>query len=293
MATVVVDYAWGRPGVAALKAYGAVAVCRYLSWLPNGKVLSRAEADTLRAGGIDIVSNWEYYGNWANDYSGGYASGVKHATEAAKQHTACGGPPERPIYFSTDFQPTVDQLPTVADYYRGVASVIGLARTGAYGSWRSMAYLFNAGVIRWGWQTYAWSHYIDPDGVGYTRWEPRCQLRQVKNGITIGGVDCDRDEAQATDYGQWGGTDVALTEDDVTKIWWRDTDPDDKVTETAWVALHNARQDAKAARDGVAALSAKLDALAAKLDQLATGTGGTAPTDAVAAVKQALREGTG
>lgn len=241
----VLDYAWGRPSIASMKAAGAVAVSRYLSYGSSGKVLTRAEADGLRGAGIDVVSNWEWYGDWVHDYSGGFARGVLHAAEAARQHVACGGPPSRPIYFSTDFSPaslartaaaggdgvrlheltrmhpdhpawdalteldrdvataTIEantspragQLATIADYYRGVASVIGLARTGAYGGYATIKYLFDAGVIRWGWQTYAWSA---------GQWDPRAQVRQIHNGVLVGGVDCDLDESMVADFGQWG-----------------------------------------------------------------------------------------
>src|SRR6476661_3068366 len=106
---VVVDYAWGRPSYAALKVYGAVAVCRYLAYLPNGKCLTLTEAAGLQAAGIDVVSNWEQAGSWA-EYSGGATMGRAHATEAQRQHVACGGPPNRPIYFSTDWDATAAQM---------------------------------------------------------------------------------------------------------------------------------------------------------------------------------------
>jgi hypothetical protein len=189
----VIDYSFSRPSVSALKSYGAIAVCRYLSWLPNGKCLSKGEADQLIAGGLSIVSNWEYRGSWA-DFSGGAASGRPHAVEASRQHLACGGPGGAPIYFSTDWDVTPSQMPTVADYYRGVASVIGPPRVGAYGGYNVIKYLFDHNVIDWGWQTYAWSA---------GRWDPRAQLRQVQNGITIGGADCDRNESMTADFGQW------------------------------------------------------------------------------------------
>jgi hypothetical protein len=207
-----VDYAWGRPSVESIKAAGASFACRYLAWLPNGKCLDRTEANRLRAGGIDIVSNWEYYGNWENDYSGGYNNGVIHAQEAQKQHVACGGPPNRPIYFSTDFNPADGQLPTIADYYRGVASVIGLSRTGAYGGYRTIKYLFDAGVIRWGWQTYAWSG-------SPTVWDGRAQLRQIKNGVIVGGVDSDLNDAMVSDWGQWSEGELMATASDVIMAW--------------------------------------------------------------------------
>jgi hypothetical protein len=34
-------------------------VCRYLSWLPNPKVLTLSETQALTAAGLGIVSNWE------------------------------------------------------------------------------------------------------------------------------------------------------------------------------------------------------------------------------------------
>jgi hypothetical protein len=206
--STVIDYAWGRPSIAALKAHGAVAVCRYLAYpqlSTQGKLLTRDEATGLAAAGIAIVSNWEHAGSWTAEYSGGYATGLRHATEAARQHAACGGPPDRPIYFSADFDPTDAQLPTIAHYYQGVADVIGLARTGAYGGYRTVKYLLDRGVIRWAWQTYAWSKFRDsPDQASYLHWDPRAQLRQIKNEVYIDGVSCDLNESMTADFGQWG-----------------------------------------------------------------------------------------
>lgn len=195
MAIEGVDYAWGRPNPAVLAGMGKKFACRYLSWLPNGKVMTADEVRALAAAGIAVVSNWEYYGDWDHDYSGGYTKGRQHAIEADRQHRAYGGPPDRPIYFSTDFAPTADQMPTVGEYYRGVASEIGIARTGAYGGIGTVRYLFDRDLIKWGWQTYAWSG---------GAWDGRAQIQQYRNGVWIDGVDCDLDRALTVDYGQWG-----------------------------------------------------------------------------------------
>lgn len=203
-----IDYAWGRPSIQSIRGAGADFACRYFSWLPNGKCLTRDEADNLRGNGVDVVSNWEYFGDWAHDYSGGFSHGQIHAREAAKQHVDCGGPADRPIYFSVDWDVTEAQRATVADYYRGVASVIGPQRTGAYGGYWIIKYLFDVGVIRWGWQTYAWSG---------GNWDGRAQLRQVKNGVSIGGVDCDLNDAMTADFGQWGADDAVALEEEVPK----------------------------------------------------------------------------
>jgi len=195
--TTVIDYAWGRPSTAALRAAGAVAVCRYLAYpstSTRGKLLSLTEAAVLTTAGFGIVSNWEQAGSWA-EFAGGRVNGLAHAVQAQIEHQRCGGPPSRPIYFSVDFDATTSQLAAIGDYYRGVASVIGLDRTGAYGGYRTIRYLFDHGLIRWGWQTFAWSG---------GQWDPRAQLRQVRNNVGIDGVDCDINEAMTADFGQWG-----------------------------------------------------------------------------------------
>jgi hypothetical protein len=193
-----VDYSTAptEANITALRAAGITFVSRYLSYStnPRGKNLTTTEVGWLRRHGISIVSNWEWYGDWLHDYSGGFGRGQEHAETAAAQHLGLGGPPTRPIYFSTDFDPTAAQMPTVADYYRGVASVIGLARTGAYGGYRTIKYLFDHGVIRWGWQTYAWSG---------GQWDPRAQVRQTRNSVALAGLDVDLDTAMVDDFGQW------------------------------------------------------------------------------------------
>jgi Domain of unknown function (DUF1906) len=188
-----IDYSWARPRPSAIVAAGYSFVCRYVSWNTTGKNLTRSEADALRAAGLDIVTNWEYS---ADDALSGYSAGVENATEAHRQAVACGMPSTRPIYFSVDFDASSAQQATINAYFDGIASVIGRARTGAYGGYGVINRLFNASKITWGWQTYAWSG---------GSWDSRAQLRQVQNGITVDGADCDRNEALAADFGQWGG----------------------------------------------------------------------------------------
>lgn len=180
------------PGIAALKLAGVGFVCRYLSEVNPAtqvKLLSAAEAKTLSEAGISIVSNYEWYGNRAAE---GYDSGVADAKIATAQHTQCGGPENRPIYFSVDFN--TDATPAIIAYFQGVASVIGLARTGAYGGYTCIKGLFDAGVIRWGWQTYAWS-----GGV----WDSRAQIQQYQNDMVVGGQSVDYDRSTVADFGQW------------------------------------------------------------------------------------------
>src|SRR5439155_1704025 len=84
----------------------------------------------------------------------GHAAGVRDATAVLAEANRCGMPHGRPIYFAVDEDTTVG--PHVTAYFQGAASVLGLARTGAYG-YKVIKGLFDVGLIAWGWQTYAWS----------------------------------------------------------------------------------------------------------------------------------------
>lgn len=185
-----VDYSMGL-NLSILKKYQAKFACRYIGYssFSQEKILTKAEADLLRSNGIDIVSNWEWDGLTPKL---GFNEGVYEAKIAAQKHLDCGGPPDRPIYFSADFNA---QGPEIADYYKGVASVIGLARTGAYTGYTGTKYLLDNGLIKWAWQTYAWSG---------QELDTRANIYQYLNGVNLGGMTLDYDNALTQDYGQWG-----------------------------------------------------------------------------------------
>ena len=188
-----VDYSFTRPSPTTLNAQGYTFAARYLSDVSE-KNLSHAEASALIAAGLDVVSTWEQA---ADDALGGYTRGRADAETANAQNAADGAPSARPIYFGIDFDATEGQQAVINSYFDGVASVIGRDRTGAYGGYDPIRRLFDAGKIKWGWQTYAWSG---------GQWDPRAQLRQVQNGIANGQED--EDQAVVADFGQWGHTTI-------------------------------------------------------------------------------------
>ncbi|MFD0690434.1 glycoside hydrolase domain-containing protein [Actinomadura fibrosa] len=214
-----VDYAWGRPGPAALKKAGAKFACRYLSHDTTGKNLTRAEADQLSGAGIWLVVVWE---TTANRALSGRSGGEADARDAAAQAARCGMPDDRPIYFAVDWDATSGQQSTINAYLDGAASVLGRDRVGLYAGYGPVSRAFDAKKITYGWQTYAWSG---------GRWDSRAQLQQYSNDHEINGVGCDYDRAVADDYGQWkvGESPMALSNDDLKKIrdivWNTDTAP--------------------------------------------------------------------
>lgn len=188
-----VDYAFSRPPVSALVAAGKRFAVRYGGAGTSDKWLTMAEADDLSEAGIAIVANVE---GSASGLLGGRSVGERWATNAYSQFTTIGMPRDRPIYLSVDFDVQSGQWPAVADALRGAASAIGIDRVGVYGGRRAIEWARRDGLARWFWQTYAWSG--NP-----TRWVAGNHLEQYRNGVRIGGADCDLNRSLTVDYGQW------------------------------------------------------------------------------------------
>jgi hypothetical protein len=196
-----VDYAWSRPSPAGLYGAGKRFASRYLSYDRTGKNLTAEEAAQLAAAGLGVVCNWEWR---AGDARLGYDAGCQYAQEALRQAGLCGMPPGRPIYFSVDFDPA-GAWAVVAAYFRGIAQVLPVDQIGVYGSYATVDHLLGAGLVRWAWQTYAWSG---------GRWHPGAHVQQYRNGVHVAGGDVDLDRALVDDFGQWtpGGDDMLTPE---------------------------------------------------------------------------------
>lgn len=200
------DYAGGRPGGRAITAAGYQFVVRYLSdggpGLP-GKLLTLAEYQDLQAHGIRVVANWE---TLADRMRAGYGAGVADAQRADGQVRAVGHPTDRPVYFSADWDATPAEQAEIDDYLRGCASVIGPDRVGVYGGYWVVSRCLDNDTARWAWQTGAWS--------GGQR-EQRAHMYQRIGYATVGGIQCDVNEALQPDYGQHPVGDVPPVPDPV------------------------------------------------------------------------------
>jgi hypothetical protein len=276
-----VDYSSGRPGGAALAAAGMRFAARYLSHNEE-KNLTPNEATDLAAHGVSCVVVWE---TTAQRAGAGRAAGITDAKEAAAQAKACGMPSSRPIYFAVDY----DAAPSaVVAYFQGVASVLGLARTGVYGGYKVVAYLLDHKLASWAWQTVAWSQ---------KRWDARAHIRQYASTVRIGGVSCDHDTAYAADFGQWmPGRNPTVQEDDMptaqeiaAAVWNHieqgptGTKPVRMGAVMGWMDSVHGRQSA-----AVKALSAQVAAQGAAITALAEAKGGD--SKAVAAAITLLAE---
>lgn len=208
-----IDFAERRIAPEEIKAAGYAGVVNYVSTERPGahfeaKPITRPYADSLRAAGLHIVSNFQYgkpgWPQSPSDYTRGYDGGVADAQTALNLHNAAGGSPSAPIFFSVDDNIDADVWNNEAlKWFRGINSVLGVGRTGIYGHNRACGWAINDGVIgnsstagfRWAWQTRAWSN---------GQREPAAVLYQgIIEGPVLNGIKVDVDDVLAADYGQW------------------------------------------------------------------------------------------
>jgi peptidoglycan hydrolase-like protein with peptidoglycan-binding domain len=182
-----VDYSFARPDPALLAERGVKVVLRYL-WPAkyNSKGITPAELVALESAGIKVAFIYEEDGKELVSFD----AGVRVAT-AADAELAILGRPNRPVYFNVDYDAPPEAWPGIFAALDGIASVIGWDRVGLYGGEKVIRAAFDAGKIKWGFQTYAWS-----DG----RWDPRAQVQQWSNGQWGGSVDFLR--AMVEEFGQ-------------------------------------------------------------------------------------------
>jgi hypothetical protein len=200
-----------------LKAAGFDGALVYVSELRPGadfdfKPVTRGYADSLRAAGLQIVSCYQYgKPGWPtpSDYTRGYDGGVADAQTALRLHGAAGGPDSAPIFFSVDEDIGAGTWKSLAvQWFRGINSVLGVARTGIYGHVQACGWAIGDGVIgrsttaghQWAWQTAAWSHgQREPAAVLYQS----VVVTDSEPGVVIGGIHLDVDDVLAADFGQW------------------------------------------------------------------------------------------
>ena len=197
------DYAAGVIPAQQIRAAGAVGAIRYVSdrrpggsWM-LGKPIQVTEARDLSAGGLKIVSCYQYGKGTTSDWLGGAAAGTQHAQRGMQLHAAAGGPASAPIYASIDDDPTYDQYKRqVLPYLRVWESVIGHQRTGVYANSKTIEWAVHDGV-----GSYFWQHnWGSPKGYAH----PAAHLHQVEiDKRSVGGVGVDINEILKPQFGQW------------------------------------------------------------------------------------------
>lgn len=168
------DYSFNPPLVYATKF-----VFRYLSGV--GKMLTTNELYRLNRAGVGVGLVMETSAQAALN---GYATGRHQALVADEARGYLGISPTANISFAIDWDVTAAQmLGKVAEFYRGVFSVLSPTQVGIYGGYRAID--MAPPGLGFYWQTYAWSN---------GRVHEKTHLYQYKNGAVMNGglVDLNR-----------------------------------------------------------------------------------------------------
>jgi hypothetical protein len=212
-----IDFAARQIPAQQIRAAGYSGVVNYVSESRPGssfgaKPITRSYADSLKAAGLVIVSNYQYGkpgGSVPSDFTRGYAGGIADARTAWRLHTAADGGQSAPIFFTIDEDINHDTWNhTALQWFRGINSVLGVQRTGVYGGLRVCQWAAADGVVgysstpgrRWVWQTRAWSgNQVHPAAVLYQR----VVSTSSNPGPKVGGLEVDVNDVLASDCGQW------------------------------------------------------------------------------------------
>jgi hypothetical protein len=214
---MLIDFAERLVAPDQIKSAGYDGALVYVSELRPGadfdfKPVTREYADALRGAGLHVVSCYQYgKPGWPtpSDYTRGYQGGVADAQTALRLHAAAGGPDSAPIFFSVDEDIDLNTWNSLAvKWFQGINSVLGVNRTGIYGSANVCGWAIRDGVIgrsttaghAWAWQTRAWSAGArEPAAVLYQY----VIVTAADPGVLMGGTHVDVDEVLAADFGQW------------------------------------------------------------------------------------------
>ena len=141
-----------RPHLDAMKAAGVTHVVRYVG-THGGKCVGRAEAEAIRAAGLQLVAVYE---TTADMMRPGYAAGIAAAKAARSGVALAGGGPGTFVYFAND----TDSIPpsVVNAFLDGASTELGASNVGLYGGLAWCESALSGGHCARSWQTVAWSH---------------------------------------------------------------------------------------------------------------------------------------
>lgn len=213
----IIDYSVSRPSISVLKAANVTAVGRYIGWdsVPGyssiGKNITKAEADSLLAAGIDIFLAFEYL---ADASAKGSSQGTLDGNLAFQQLSELGAPPGMAVYFAVDFDipdydPSVPdtaanamlKLGPVGHYFEAVKNLRHPYEIGVYGGYYACKRVLNANLATKAWQTIAWSG---------GQIDSRAVLYQITATAPIIGADIDiREHASSGNFGEWTPTSIS------------------------------------------------------------------------------------
>lgn len=183
-----IDYGFGKVPGKIIADAGYQFVGRYLSY-NSAKNLNINEVADFHANDLRVIVVWETTTRRCME---GMDAGRQDSQSALTRLEGLGFT-NGVIYFACDDDFQEDDMATIESYFKGVGMILPLGRIGVYGGYATVKQMFDSGLVKYGWQTYAWSH---------GAWDERAQVRQIDiYGPQLDGVDCDTDQTVQDDFG--------------------------------------------------------------------------------------------
>lgn len=185
MATKGVDFSWDKPNGPALRADGFSFVVGYVS-PESGKNITKSQVSAYHSAKLNVGIVYE--GTGAEAFNSGNAPSVD--SRGNSQMDALGAPLSTVLYIAVDRDTSGS---AVAAFFKS-AVARSKRPIGVYGNYAVVSYLMSRGIVKYGWQTYAWSggHLYAP-----------AQLFQYSNGHHIAGGTVDYDYQEHSAAGLW------------------------------------------------------------------------------------------
>lgn len=191
------DFAYGRPGGAALKASGFDGVIRYLS-RDVKKRLTIEEITDYQANELKVHAVFE---DRAKNAALGSSQGISDALAALAQAVMLGFEAEDGwgVYFAVDFDVRDSEtMKQVVSYFRGINTVLRAKNVGVYGGKNVLDTVFDEGLVTYRWQAAAMS---------WSGWqEAKCDIRQYATPVIVNGVEVDINSVHSYNTGDWWPT---------------------------------------------------------------------------------------
>ena len=178
----------------ALQAAGISWIGRYYG-RSKQQPLSKEEAQAISSLGLYVVSIWESGYPTKVEYFSSY-QGSKDGADAYHAAAQAGQPGGSVIYFTVDYDAAPADLRAIEAYFRAVRlSVRPGYFVGVYGSGRVLKHLLSLGLVSHSWlaDPRRWAEY---DSTSHFN------IRQVKNGVSLCGLEVDMDESDGS-AGGW------------------------------------------------------------------------------------------
>lgn len=185
MATRGVDFSYDKPGATALKAAGFSFVVGYVS-PSSGKNLTKAQIHNYHSAHLNVGIVYEDHGT--EPLHPGLAPGIVRLGNS--QMDALGAPLTTTMYCAMDRQVAGS---ATAAFFREAAR-LSKRPIGVYGSFAVVKYLMSNRILKYGWQTYAWS-----GGNLYGA----AQVYQYSNNHHVAGGTVDYNYQEHSDAGFW------------------------------------------------------------------------------------------